>query len=351
MPETRYRDRRAWRIENNELRVTVTVEGGHIAEIFHKGSGVNPLWTPPWQSIEPSTYDRTKHPGYGSDAESKLLAGIMGHNLCLDLFGGVTDEEAAAGMTVHGESSVAPYAVSEEGGALVLRATFPQAQLQFERRIRLDGGVVRIRESATNLTGWDRPSAWTQHVTLGPPFLEGGVTVFRAPGTRSRVFETDFGGDSSPYVPSADFDWPLAPKKGGGTIDLRVYPSSASSGGFTTHLMDPHREHAWFTAWSPKSKLLFGYAWKRTDFPWLGIWEENRSRTQAPWNGRTITRGMEFGASPMPETRRQMIERKPLFGVPGFRWIPAKKTVTLDYVAFARTAAAMEEELDVKPLL
>ena len=51
-------------------------------------------------SIEPSTYDRARHPEYGSDAESKLLAGIMGHNLCIDMFGGPSEEEAAAGMTV-----------------------------------------------------------------------------------------------------------------------------------------------------------------------------------------------------------------------------------------------------------
>ena len=44
-------------------------------------------------------------------AESKLLAGIMGHNLCMDMFGGPSREEAAAGMTVHGEASVAPYEI------------------------------------------------------------------------------------------------------------------------------------------------------------------------------------------------------------------------------------------------
>src|SRR5262249_44199840 len=154
------------------------------------------------------------------------------------------------------------------------RSELPQAQLGFERRIRLDGDVVRIRESVTNRSGWDRPSAWTQHVTLGPPFLEHATTEFRTPGTRSRVLEADFAGENGPYVMGADFDWPLAPRKGGGTIDLRRYTAAKVSGGFTTHLMDPHREHGWFMAWSPKSKLLFGYAWKRTDFPWLGIWEE-----------------------------------------------------------------------------
>ena len=43
-----YRGRRAAAIENNDLRVTVLEEGGHIAEILHKASGVNPLWTPGW---------------------------------------------------------------------------------------------------------------------------------------------------------------------------------------------------------------------------------------------------------------------------------------------------------------
>ena len=87
MAETRYRGRRATSIENEHVRVTVLHEGGHIAEILDKESGVNPLWTPPWESIEPSTYDPRKHPEYGADAESKLLGGIMGHNLCMDIFG------------------------------------------------------------------------------------------------------------------------------------------------------------------------------------------------------------------------------------------------------------------------
>ncbi len=102
MAETTYRGRRAVTIENDALRVTVLEEGGHVAEIADKESGVNPLWTPPWPSIEPSTYDRARHPEYGADAESKLLSGIMGHNVCMDLFGGPSAEEAAAGMTVHG---------------------------------------------------------------------------------------------------------------------------------------------------------------------------------------------------------------------------------------------------------
>src|ERR1700680_4194706 len=137
MPEDTYRGRRARRIETPDLRVTVLVEGGHIAEIADKRAGVNPLWTPPWPSIEPSTYDPAKHPEYGADEESKLLCGIMGHNLCLDLFGGPSDAEAAAGLTVHGEASIAAYEVTSGASEIAGRATLPIAQLRFERRVRL----------------------------------------------------------------------------------------------------------------------------------------------------------------------------------------------------------------------
>src|SRR5215813_1831821 len=213
MPETTYRGRRAHTAETADLRVTVLAEGGHIAEIADMASGVNPLWTPPWPSIEPSTYDRTKHPEYGADAESKLLAGIMGHNLCLDLFGGPSEAETAAGMTVHGEGSVAAYEMTSGAGEIRQRALLPTAELQFERMLRLRAGsrLVRITETVENVSACDRPIAWTQHVTLGPPFLEAGSTEFRAPATRSKVFEADFGAGKGYQKPGAEFDWPNVP--------------------------------------------------------------------------------------------------------------------------------------------
>ena len=77
MSATIFKGRQAVAIENDHLRVTVLREGGHIAEIFDKVAGVSPLWVPPWPSIEPSSYELSKHPEYGSDSESKLLAGII----------------------------------------------------------------------------------------------------------------------------------------------------------------------------------------------------------------------------------------------------------------------------------
>ncbi|MEJ7608913.1 MAG: hypothetical protein WKF37_22225 [Bryobacteraceae bacterium] len=83
-----------------------------------------------------------------------------------------------------------------------------------------------------------------------------------------------------------------------------MYPDRPSFAGYSAHLMDPSKAQVSFACYSPSSKVLFGYRWLREDFPWCGIWDEHCHRTHSPWNGSTIARGMEFGVSPMPGTRR-----------------------------------------------
>ena len=342
---TSHRGRRAATIENPALRVTILEEGGHIAEIADQATGVNPLWTPDWPSIEPSTYEGSAHGLYGDGVDAPLLSGIMGHNLCLDIFGGPSPEEAAAGLPVHGEVSTARFSIESTPSSLTMRTQLPQARLRIERRIDLVERWVRIREQVENLSAADRPIGWTEHVTLGPPFLQKGRTGLRASAARSKVFEGTFG-PADYLAPGAEFDWPRAPRASGGAADLRVFTDAPASSGYTAHQMDPGREHAYFVAYSPESRIAFGYVWRRADFPWMGIWEENHARPNAPWNGRALTRGLEFGVSPFPETRRQMIDRGPTFGTPGYRWIPAGVTVEVEYWAVLTTANAIPEELD-----
>lgn len=303
MKETRFLDRRVVQIGNDRIRVTVTAEGGHIAEILDKASGVNPLWIPPWPSIEMSSYSPDEHPEYGRGPEPKLLSGIMGHNLCLGLFGPPSEAEQAAGLSSHGEASVVPYEFTSIPDGLIARCALPVAQLAFERRIRVEGPIVHFDELVENLSGLDQPIAWTQHVTLGPPFLDYRQTEFRIRAVKSE-----------PFFP-----------------------------GYTANLMNPERKDAWFFARSPATGVCIGYVWERAEFPWLGIWEENCGRTEAPWNGRTIARGMEFGVSPFPEPRKAMIERKSLFDTPCYRWIEAKGSIRVSYAAaICRTRAIPE---------
>jgi hypothetical protein len=316
------------------VRVVILVEGGHIAEIAEKTTDVNPLWIPPWPSIEPGSYTG-RNAEYGNNAESKLLASIMGHNICLDLFGPPSLEEAAAGLTVHGEANLVTYDVHAGLSEVIVTCTLPLSQLAFERHLRLAGHKILITETVQNLLALDRPIAWTQHVTLGPPFLEIGSTQFRLPATKSRNAEDQ-----------TDFEWPWLPMSNGTWRDLRLYDPATPSGGYTAHLLNPQSERAWFFAFSPTTGTLIGYVWRCEDYPWIGIWEENCSRTHAPWNGRTITRGMEFGVSPFPETRRAMIDRKNTFDTPCYRWLPAKGRLQASYYAAIGNVRAIPETLE-----
>ncbi|MEZ5363371.1 MAG: hypothetical protein R2748_13770 [Bryobacterales bacterium] len=338
-------------LENDKLRLVVLPGGGHIASVTLRSNPVNPLWDPPWETIEPSQYDAAKHGvTYGTDVDGRLLSGIAGHNLCFDLFGVPSEAEAKAGLDVHGEASSADWEVAVDGPEMICRGEFPLCGMAFERRLRLAEGsqVVTVTETAINRSGVDRPVGWTQHVTLGPPFLEKGKTRFHAPGGASKTLEAEFAPGHDRFPIGAEFQWPYAPRIDGGFEDLRTLTAEKVGGAFTTHLMAPDREQAYFTAWSPGSKLAFGYVWKRSDFPWLGIWEENGGRTHAPWSGRTLTRGMEFGASPFPETRRSWLDRGSLFGQPVSRWIPAGGRGTAEYRIFLVETDAAPEAVEYR---
>ena len=344
MTATYFRGRRAATIENDVLRVTVLNEGGHIAEVFDKRAGVSPLWIPLWETHEPSAFSKAHSNEFGHGDDAKLLAGIMGHNLCLDIFGGPSREESAAGLTVHGEGSVDHYEITQEPGELKARITLRLAQLEFSRVIQLQMDSIRILESIQNLSSIDRPFAWTQHVTLGRPFLDPATTEFRASMTRSVVAAFDPGFDAYLKLGN-EFEWPLAPGADGDCVDLRKMKRDAPASSYTAHLADPSREHAYFVAHSPEFNLAFGYIWKRADFPWLGIWEENCSRQAVPWRGQEVTRGMEFGVSPFPETRREMVERNRLFATPTYKWIPAHGRLEAEYWIASQMATAMPESI------
>lgn len=330
-----FHGRRAASVENDRLRVTVLEGGGHIAEILDKRTGISPLWIPDWDTIEPADYDAERHPQYGGGADASLLAGIMGHNLCLDIFGGPSAEEQAAGLPAHGEASVARFRIDAQGDRLTMEAVLPNAHLRVSRAIVLHDDEVRVRETVENLSSTDRPVGWTEHVTLGPPFLVKGEMDVELWADRSIVYPTTFG--PADYLePGGEFVWPHAPRAGGGTIDMRRYGAVSSSSAYTAHRLDQARDVGAFSVFSAKHQLVFGYSWRRADFPWVGMWEENHSRVAPPWNGRALTWGLEFGVSPFPESRREMIARGQLFGTPTFRWIPARASVEVAFTASLR---------------
>jgi hypothetical protein len=342
MPKTTYLGRRAVSIENEQLRLTVSVEGGHIAEVYSKKADVNPMWVPNWKTVEPSSVG-PDDPVFGNNVESKLLAGILGHNLCLDLFGGPSEEEAALGMTAHGESSVLSYDIQEDGNTLTCTAHFPLAQIDFVRTLTLDNESIRVDERVTSTASFDRPIGWTHHVTLSPPFLDPATTEFRLSAAGPAMTHPVSLGEAPYLKPGEPFGWPNAPAlDGGGVINVTDMKPTAPASSYVAVVMKPQ---AYWSAWSPKYRFAIAYVWDAVEFPWLGIWEENRSRSHSPWNNAGVTRGMEFGVSPFPESRHAMVERGETLNTPGFKWLPAKGTLTATY--YIRTFVTNEPPVDV----
>jgi hypothetical protein len=316
-----FNNRKAFQIENELTRVTVTEEGGHIAEILNKETGVSPLWVPPWNSIEPSQWSEAGHPEHGGGPEAHLLSAIMGHNLCLHLFGGPSPEEAAAGIRVHGEAGIVRWDFESSTAGLTARCVLPLSRLAFERTISLEGRRVNIHETVENLEAFDRPIAWTQHVTLGPPFLDRGKTEFHSNGALCGALPDEKTGKGGFVLDKA------------GAVLKETLSSAPSSAGFRSFLMDKSQDESFFIAWSPALETALAYCWKRADFPWIGVWDENCYRESAPWSGRALARGLEFGVSPFPVSRKEMIERGRLLDTPSFAWVPAKGKLKAAYHA------------------
>jgi hypothetical protein len=214
--------RRAAVVENDALRVTVLEEGGHIAEIFDKRSGVNPLWTPPWPSIEPSTYSPSRHGEYGDGSDAILLAGIMGHNLCLDIFGGPSDAEAAAGLTPHGEASVVRYELSVAGTIDDDGCRSADAGLRVGTRDRAGGSGgedSRERRESDRVRSADRLDP-ARHARPAVP----RERAHRVPHLRDAIesVRTVVRRRRRPRRRGA-LRWPLAPRADGGVTDLRRF--------------------------------------------------------------------------------------------------------------------------------
>ena len=330
-----YAGRKAWQLDNGTLQVVVLQGGGHIAALrLAERPEINPLWEPVWPSKEPWEYRKEDATYY----ESRLLASIRGHNLCLPWFGGASAGEEHAGLGPHGEAPVMRWRLlSESVSTRRLTAVFgcdlPVSNLRVARTITLDAGesCARVREQVVNLSRRDVPYTYCEHVTVGAPFLEKGVTVFDMPALEGHTFPYDF--EPCPRLKSnSAFSWPMAPGAGSEQVDLRMIARRyRKSSDFSTQHLDPAREWGWFSALNQDMGLMLAYIWKRADFPWVGNWEENYGRKRSPWAGKTLTRGMEFANTPFPSGLRDAVERGSMHGEPTFRWLPARGKISVEY--------------------
>ena len=270
---------------------------------------------------------------------AKFIASYTGHSLCLDYFGAPSAEMKERGAGLHGEAGVLRWNWSDAAadGTAATRGSvdLPLAGLAFEREIRLGAGepVAYFSETATNRNRAVHAFDWVQHVTFGAPLLEEGSSLLITSADRGMTSPSGYEGHAM-LDSDRTFDWPGAPgTEGSSTIDLRRPFSQPRKGLIAGVRLDPRRDVEYLIAFNWKMRLGVVYLFRRRDFPWMTLWEENCARTDAPWGGRTQARGMEFGTCPLPLGRDETSRRGPVFDTPNECVLAAGETKQARYLA------------------
>ncbi len=341
--KTRWRARPAYRLDNGVVTLTTLTGGGHIADfrlVDAAGSTVNAMWEAPWTSMDPDQFRSGNIRKYGPAPVGKFLAAFTGHAVCVDYFGAPSQAEMARGLSLHGEAATSRWhSIEQEEAASEAQLTFavrlPSAGLQFRRKLRLLRGesVVYIEECIANERAQDHFFHWTQHVTLGSPLLNPGTSMIALSGRRAITWPHGYEG-AALLPDDQEFTWPNAPALAGGTVNLAQPFVRDGKGFIASLLLDPTSKIGFVAALNWELGLLLGYCFRRADFPWVAVWEENMARQNSPWNGKTRARGLEFGSTPMPVGKEETFARGRLFDTSTFRRIPAKSTLHSPYLAF-----------------
>ena len=324
-PGYSYRGRAAVAIRNERIQLVVLKNGGSFPSITltDDSEGMNPMWDSFRADREQGRPERS--------------SGAVGHFVCVDGFGPPSEAERAAGLEGHGEAHrlewTTEFAGRSDGSDLLRQSvTLPRVREVLRREVRLIPGenVVYVTSSLESLLDFDRPVNWAEHATIGSPFLERGVTVVDISNnralTRTRAGDS-LAGLAHRLVSGLEFEWPKAPARAGGFVDLRAAPEDSHSLDHTGHRMDPHSEWAFVTALHPAKRLLLGYLFRPSEFPWLQTWE---------WypRDRLMARGLEFGTQAFDLPRREVITEGRKFSTLLYRWLPARSTIESGYVLF-----------------
>ncbi|MCX6632956.1 MAG: hypothetical protein NTW28_35615 [Candidatus Solibacter sp.] len=231
----------------------------------------------------------------GGEPLSPLAA--MGHFLALDGFGTPSEAERAAAMPGHGEANrtTARVLSSQEAGpvrSVTMQLTLPLAQETLTRTVEMVEGenVVYVTSELESALAIDRPVSWAEHATLGPPYLEPGKITVDMPATRCRV-RAQKAGSTGKLAYLKDFDWPMAPLTKGGLLNLLTVPVGETSLDLASCLIDPARTFGYVTAFRPDRHLLFGYVFRRGDYPWLMSWMHYTGDARAARGMRQPTSG------------------------------------------------------------
>ena len=314
--QTTLHGRRAMTLENDRMVVSTLTGGGFIGEVRFKSNdprkNINVMRVPHYPTIDPHTYDMTKHGDlYGTGMQRRLMSGYMGHFVAFPHFAAASQAELAEDYGQHGEAIAVEWKIDNAAsvnGAATLKysAMLPKTRYMMVRTITLpeDETVAYVQESVENLEVFGRPIQWTQHVTFGPPFVALQKNFVDAPiATIAR----------SGQGPSAD---------------QRIFSGNANS-----WLLDGSQPYVYFTMYNADYQVLVGYIFEAASNRWVLDWQENGRVQERPWDNKVVARGICIGDS-IVGGLRNAVERGRQLDTPVFSWLDARQRRSQRYAIF-----------------
>jgi hypothetical protein len=341
MPQCRveavqWKQRRAFRLSNRAIELTVLTGGGHIADFRLTGSPINALWEAPWPTIEPQDFSPAQHTAlYGTPAIGRMLSGYTGHALAVGYFGMPSKADDMRGLALHGEAAssewqLAKMSANVDSAILALEAALRIAELHVRRTFTIIANeqTVSVEETVSNHRAEPRDIQWVQHAAFGEPLLEPGAATLSLSGDRATTWPLGYEGHD--LLPNhREFAWPKLD-----AYDLS-HPFLKDGTGFVAAvLVNPKRNDAYVAVHNRKLRLSAGYIFNSQVFPWITLWEENRARAYPPWNGETRVRGVEFGTSPFPLGLQHAQAMQALFDTPVLARLQAGESACTNYSMF-----------------
>lgn len=294
---------------NEAVYLEIDLYGGAITDFHLHNSKINPL---------NFRFIKEQMP-----QNNQSGAPYQGHFLCLGRWGEPSAGEIKAGLPDHGQiANILWEAVEGNHEELKMRAESKLEGLHIDRTVQLDSHhpVYMVSETVSNINPLGRLYNMVQHPTLAAPFL-GNDTIINCNA------ETGFNYTFFKDPEKNASHWPNGIGEDKSIINL----SSSANGNSSVFSFIVNRKDdlGWVTAYSPKARLLFGYLWKRKDYPWINLWQD--------WSGDQIRfRGLEFGTTGIHKPFKQILEdgNSRVFGENTFVYIDAGEKISRSYLSF-----------------
>ncbi len=308
------------KLENKIAALTIDPFGGAMTDFRLKHIDINPLGF---------AFIKEQMPLNNRDG-----APYQGHFLCLGRWGEPSAGEIQAGVLNHGHFANMPWIINESDADVIqMQASSPLEGLHIDRTISIaeNDAVYTVKEVVQNINPLSRIFNMVQHPTLAAPFLDETTVV------HCNAF---LGFDQAHYRNIKDniLTWPYANDPFQNTIDL-TNPQYAYNAVFS-FIVKKENDYGWITAYSPKHKLLLGYIWKRTDYPWIHLWQHYNE-------GSIQYRGIEFGTAGIHQPFNEIINTATVvFGEKTLSYIDAGESITKNYCSFLYETDSKFEGID-----